>query len=53
MAAVLTAAAQTAAPWITELDDIDPDYILSPVEYSLFGRLPTELLQIVVEHLSE
>jgi hypothetical protein len=44
MATVSTAAAQTAASWITELDDMDSDYILSPLEYSLMLQNLTSCL---------
>jgi hypothetical protein len=46
------AVTDSSADWITEFDAVDPTYDLSPFALTLLGRLPTELLAMIVWHLS-
>jgi hypothetical protein len=46
------AATKSTTDWITEFDALDPTYMLSPFELTLFGRLSTELLGMVAQYHS-
>lgn len=43
--------ADTDTNWLTELDDIDPEWNITAYTYSRLGRLPTELLSCIIEYL--
>jgi hypothetical protein len=46
------AATESTTDWITEFDAVDPTYVLSPFELIILGRLPTELLELIVQCLA-
>lgn len=46
-----TAPAPLSMEWITELDGIVEEYDCHPFAFTMLGRLPTELRQIVIDSL--
>jgi hypothetical protein len=46
------AATESTTDWITEFDAVDPTYVLSPIRLTLLGRLPTELLELIIQCLA-
>ncbi|KAH7064287.1 hypothetical protein BKA63DRAFT_496637 [Paraphoma chrysanthemicola] len=49
----LATAHSSTIPWINEFDTVDPSYTLSPFKFTVLGRLPSELLQSVIDRLTQ